>query len=94
MPLKGSKLMEQRMQMAQAEQDPNVAHYAQADVEARTNDPAKWEQAQIDSGGITTCSPSEPASCSQGSRRRRKHSNHSSRTRASLSVTSASTTPE
>jgi hypothetical protein len=34
-PLTGWKLMEQRMQMAQAEDDPNVAHYAQADVKAR-----------------------------------------------------------
>jgi hypothetical protein len=33
--IKQSKLMEQRMQMARAEEDPNVAHYTQADVKAR-----------------------------------------------------------
>ncbi len=35
-PLTGWKLMEQRLQMAQAEPDPNVAYCAQANVEART----------------------------------------------------------
>lgn len=44
----GSKLMQQRMQMAQSEEDPNVRHYAQKDVEARTADPVKWEKAQYD----------------------------------------------
>lgn len=32
--IKASKVMEQRMQMAQAEEAPNVQHYAQADVKA------------------------------------------------------------
>lgn len=44
--IKASKLMQQRMQLAMAEQDPNVRHYAQKDVEARMADPVKWEAAQ------------------------------------------------
>ena len=40
--------MEQRLAMAQAEQDPNVSHYAMADVAARTADPVAWEKAQME----------------------------------------------